>query len=206
MHVDAAAPPRTEQLTRPRALHSPGEALNLDLSEFISQLYVIILPLSLASDIEAAPGPSSTAAAATTTTTSAGAPGSRAARAPSTADLLFRALTLVFSPRSLGASAPPWRSAAFAKRLLGAALHWPPATALRALDFVGGLVAKDPKLEALLATDDRAANGVYRAEIDDPQLSHAFGSAFWELFALLRDHWDARVRAEAGKLLEATRH
>jgi len=72
---------------------------------------------------------------------------------------------------------------------------------LRTLEFVGGLIANDPKLEALLSTEDRAAGGVYRAEIDDPQLSHPFGTSFWELHLLRRNHYDARVREEAGKIL-----
>jgi nucleolar complex protein 3 len=71
---------------------------------------------------------------------------------------------------------------------------------LYALEFVGGLVAKDSKLEALLTTDDRTFNGVYRPDIDDPQLCNALGTSFWELQALRR-HYDHRVRAEASKLL-----
>lgn len=82
-----------------------------------------------------------------------------------------------------------------------ASLHWPPRAALRALDFVGGLVAKDPKLGAMLATEDRVFNGVYRADVDDPQLSNPFGTSFFELHALHTQHWDPRVRLEAGKLL-----
>lgn len=169
-----------------------GEALNIDLSDFITRLYAIILPLSLMTDIDVAP-PSSFASDV------------RPVKTHSVADMLFRALNIVFSPRSFGAAAPPQRSAAFAKRLLSAALHWPSATALRALDFVGGLVAKDAKLEALLSTEDRTFDGVYRADIDDPQLSHPFGTSFWELHVLHRHHWDAKVKAEAGKLLNTTR-
>ncbi|KAJ7109342.1 nucleolar complex-associated protein-domain-containing protein [Mycena epipterygia] len=156
-------------------LSGQGEALNIDLSDFISRLYALILPLSLA---DPGTGP---------------------------ADMLFRALNIVFSPRTFGAAAPPWRAAAFAKRLLTAALHWPPAAALRALDFVGGLLAKDAKLAALLSTEERALDGAYRADIDDPQLCNPFGTCFWELLALGGQHWDPRVRAEAGKVMAFTR-
>lgn len=120
-------------------------------------------------------------------------------------DMLFRALNIVFSPRTFGAAAPPWRSAAFAKRLLTACLHWPPAAALRALDFVGGLLAKDAKLEALLSTEDRTFDGVYRPDLDDPQLCNPFGTSFWELHLLSLNHCDSRVRAEAKKLASFTR-
>jgi len=83
-------------------------------------------------------------------------------------------------------------------------LYWPPTTVLRALDFVGGLVAKDAKLEALLSTEDRTVDGVYRPDIDDPQLSNPFGTSFWELH-VLRSHFNSKVREEAKKLSNHTR-
>ncbi|KAJ7940673.1 CBF/Mak21 family-domain-containing protein [Mycena leptocephala] len=129
-------------------LSGQGEALNIDLSDFISRLYALIMPLSL---VDPGTGPT---------------------------DMLFRALNIVFSPRTFGAAAPPWRAAAFAKRLLTAALHWPPAAAVRALEFVGGLLAKDAKLAALLSTEERAQDGAYRADVDDPQLCNPFGTCF----------------------------
>ena len=156
-----------------------GEALNMDLNDFITNLYAMLLPLSFSIEIDAQPLPNST----------------------SILDVLFRALNLIFSPRTSGTTASPWRSAAFSKRLLTVSLHWPTAAVLRSLDFVRGLVAKDPKLEAMLATEDRIFNGVYRADVDDPQLCHPFESSFWELHALYRQHWDPRVRMEAEKLL-----
>ncbi|KAJ7343520.1 nucleolar complex-associated protein-domain-containing protein [Mycena albidolilacea] len=156
-------------------LSGQGEALNIDLSDFISALYALILPLSF---VDPGTGP---------------------------ADMLFRALNIVFSPRTFGAAAPPWRAAAFAKRLLTAALHWPPAVALRALEFVGGLLAKDPTLAALLSTEERALDGAYRPDVDDPQLCNPLGTCFWELVALSGQHWDPRVRVEAQKVMTATR-
>ncbi|KAJ7273676.1 nucleolar complex-associated protein-domain-containing protein [Mycena haematopus] len=156
-------------------LSGQGEALNIDLSDFISALYALILPLSLA---DPGTGP---------------------------ADMLFRALDIVFSPRTFGAAAPPWRAAAFAKRLLTAALHWPPAAAVRALEFVAGLLAKDPKLAALLSTEERALDGAYRPDVDDPQLCNPLGTCFWELVALGGQHWDPRVRAKARKVMGSAR-
>ncbi|KAF7363412.1 Nucleolar complex-associated protein 3 [Mycena sanguinolenta] len=147
-------------------LSGQGEALNIDLSDFISALYALIMPLSFA---DPGTGP---------------------------ADMLFRALDIVFSPRTFGAAAPSWRAAAFAKRLLTAALHWPPATAVRALEFVGGLLSKDPKLAALLSTEERAFDGAYRPDVDDPQLCNPLGTCFWELVALSGQHWDPRVRGK----------
>ncbi|KAF8628318.1 hypothetical protein AX15_003865 [Amanita polypyramis BW_CC] len=165
-------------------LSGQGEALNIDLDDFISQLYELILPLGLKPDVDS-PSLSVT---------------DKSPRRLNLADLLFDALGFVFSPRTFGMSAPPWRSAAFAKRLLTASLNWSPVLIRRTLGFVGGLISKDPKLGALLSTADRIHDGVYRPEIDDPQLCHPFGTCFWEL-QIFRNHWDGKVREEVRKIL-----
>ncbi|KAA1469484.1 nucleolar complex-associated protein 3 [Dentipellis sp. KUC8613] len=164
-------------------LSGQGEALNIDLGDFLMHLYAIILPLSLSPSIEAPPR----AASART-------------RAPSASELLFRALALAFSPHATAGAAPPWRAAAFAKRLLTAALHWPPATAVRALECVEGLVARDTKLEALLSSEDRTVDGVYRPDLDDPQLANPFATSLYELQLLRERHLDGRVRAAAARV------
>ncbi|KAI9566460.1 nucleolar complex-associated protein-domain-containing protein [Boletus coccyginus] len=166
-------------------LSGQGEALNVDLSDFVDHLYSIILPTSELLHMDESSG-------------------SQATRQPTTADMLFRALTIVFSPRAAG-STLPWRSAAFSKRLLIASLNWSPTVALRALDFVGSLVKKEPKLEALLSTDDRHVDGVYLPEVDDPQLSHPFGTSFFELLQLEQRHYDSRIRESARRLSNYTR-
>jgi nucleolar complex protein 3 len=155
--------------------------LDIDLSEFIAMLYANLMAVTLASgEIES---------------TKSDNPGN-----VNVTDLLFRALDLVFTPRasggvSAGAGAsvavPPWRAAAFAKRLLSACLHWPTTSPiLRSLDLVKSMVARDPKVEAMLSTEDRISNGVYRADVDDPQLCQPFETAFWELHLLRKQHWD----------------
>lgn len=63
---------------------------------------------------------------------------------------------------------------------------------------------REPKIEALLASDDRTADGVYRQDVDDPQVSNPFASSFFELGLLESQHWDERVRKEAGKLTRYT--
>lgn len=166
-----------------RSLRTLGEALNLDLSDFVTQLYSLILPLMLVPDIERSDAPS-----------------------PSTADMLFQALNVVFRPKNAGNNAPPWRSAAFAKRLLTASLSWPAKTALRAIEFVGDLVAKEGKVGALLSTEDRTADGAYRSDVDDPQLANPFGSSFWELHILRQSHPSEDVRGAAAKLASFVRN
>jgi nucleolar complex protein 3 len=133
-------------------------------------------------------------------TTAVTAPAS-AREAASTSDLLFRALNLAFAPR---AAVPPWRTAAFAKRLMTAALHWSGADALRALEWVTKLMAREPRLEALLSTEDRTVDGVYRPDVKDPQLSNPFATSAYELH-LLQAHIDVRVRDAAANLANYVR-
>lgn len=105
-----------------------------------------------------------------------------------------------FSPFASHSISPPWRAAAFAKRLLAAALHLPPNTAVRAIEFVQALVVREPKCEALLSTEDRTADGVYRQEVDDPQVCNPFATSAFELGLLEGSHWEEKVRLQARKL------
>ncbi|KAI5982438.1 nucleolar complex-associated protein-domain-containing protein [Pisolithus albus] len=172
-------------------LSGQGEALNIDLSDFVKHLYAIILPISLLPQINDPPPTKFTS-------------NLRISKPESIADMLFRALNIVFSPRTSGGTVIPWRSAAFAKRLLIASINWPPNITLRALEFIEALVAKDPKLEALLSTEDRSADGVYLPQIDDPQLSRPFGTSFFELLLLQQHHYDSGVREAAQRLSRCT--
>ena len=126
-----------------------GEALDIDLGDFINRLYAILPQLALMPDIEAPP-PSQARTSV------------RGPPPPSTADVLFRALHLAFTPRSSAAAPPPWRSAAFAKRLLSAALQWPPATAVRAIELVAELVERATAAHA--AATDRLASAITALE------------------------------------------
>ena len=160
--------------------------MNIDLSEFVTLLYANLMTLTLASgQIESIKSDGS----GNTNVT----------------DLLFRALDLVFTSRSSASVSadPPWRAAAFAKRLLSACLHWSTTRAiLRSLELVKSMVARDHKVEGMLSTEDRMSNGVYRPDVDDPQLCQPFETVFWELHILRKQHWDPKVREEAGKLLK----
>lgn len=160
--------------------------MNIDLADFVNQLYAIIPYISLE-------------------LSTSGLFPSKVGDTTKRSDLtsmLFRALHIVFSSRTFGSNAPSWRSAAFAKRLLTASLHWPPEAACKAIHFVGDLLSKDAKLHALLLTEDRSVDGIYRADVDDPQLCNPFGTSFWELYTLIQSHWDSGVRAEAKRAIE----
>ncbi|KAI0306372.1 nucleolar complex-associated protein-domain-containing protein [Multifurca ochricompacta] len=173
-------------ITAYELLSGQGEALNVDLSDFTTQLYTLVLSLSLAPEIDATPS------------SDAPSPSS----SPPVSDLLFRALHLAFASR---AAVPPWRAAAFAKRLLTAALHWPGAIAFRALEFVTRLVTHDPRLEALLSTEESTVDGIYRPDVEDPQLSNPFATSAYELHLLRTVHVDAQVREAAANLANYVR-
>lgn len=184
----------------------------------MNQLYTLIHTLSLAPTLDAA-SPSSTStststrptprrSAAGTVPVPAPAPTETASSSPppspspSTSDLLFRALNLAFAPCT---AVPPWRAAAFTKRLLTAALHWSDADALRALDWVAKLMAREPRLEALLSTEDRTVDGVYRPDVEDAQLSNPFATSAYELHLLQTAHVDVQVREAAANLANYVR-
>ncbi|KAK4685523.1 nucleolar complex protein 3, partial [Tremellales sp. Uapishka_1] len=183
-------------------LSGQGEALNIDLSDFINQLFVLLRPLSLDTGIEDPPLVSAGAAPKPARPLIAGkAPPKAAVQLLSTSALLFRSLHLIFFSRhSSSQSAPPWRAAAFAKRLTECALFFPSDTARQALDIVKQLMVKEPKVEALLDTEERTFDGIYKPEIEDPQLVNAFATSMWELNSLATGHWDRWTRAQAGRL------
>ncbi|KAG9001125.1 hypothetical protein FRB94_004923 [Tulasnella sp. JGI-2019a] len=189
-------------------LSGQGDAITIDLGDFIDHLYIILLEVAVAPDIEDVPIPASSNP--TVQLSNGTAPPKRPVTpskksTQSIADVLFQALTLVFHSRVTSHNTPPWRTAAFAKRTLVACLLWPSNTVLRGLEFVHTLMVKEPKVEALLSTEDRSSDGVYRGELDDPQLCNAFASSFWELRMLERSHPDDVVRREAKKLANFVR-
>lgn len=183
-----------------------GEAITIDLSDFSNHLYAMISELTLSSDIEDLPITRLNSTAKTPTKTKPESrPTPSKVETKSLADLLFRTLYLVFPPRSPVHNVPPWRTAAFAKRVLASSLHWPSATVLRALEFVEVLLVKEPRIEGLLSTEDKTADGVYRGDLDDPQLCNALTSNFWELRMLAISHYDEGVRKAAKRLANYSR-
>lgn len=182
-------------------LSGQGEALNIDLNDFIVHLYILLLRLSLDTSIEELPLTRTKKLPKAAVPNKSGQIKLKDVQLASTSDLLFRCLHLIFFSRHAStANSPPWRAAAFAKRLLECSLHFPAATALKSIQFVGQLVTKEEKLEALLSTEDRTADGIYRPDLDDPQLCNAFATNFWELGLLEAQHVDENVREAAHRL------
>lgn len=188
--------------------------MNIDLTDFVTLLYALLLPLSLHPGIES-PLP------AFTSPPSAGSRPQSPPKPQTPATLLFRALSLVFasSARTSAAKhAPAHRTAAFSKRLLTACLHLPSPTALLTLDFIRTLLAGTSALDSMIPSSDAAAEGgvaaagmgpagggLYRPTLDDPELCAPFATVYWELALLARLHADEKVRAAAGGLLALSR-
>ncbi|KAI5475797.1 nuclear export protein noc3 [Pseudohyphozyma bogoriensis] len=175
-------------------LQGQGEALNIDLGEFVSALYALILPLALSPTFEEIPFVGRNDLAAVNQAT--------AKLAQTEADLLFRALAAVFlTPRTLPS---PVRTLAFSKRLLTSSLNWPPASQLRTLGFLRSLLIREPKLEAMLETADRRIDGKWRGAVDEPERAEPEGTCWWEA-GIYASHPDEKVKEEARKLGKAAR-
>ncbi|GAA5983896.1 hypothetical protein JCM11641_006414 [Rhodosporidiobolus odoratus] len=169
-------------------LQGQGESLNIDLGDFVSALYALILPLSLSPTFEESPYLARSSVSEHRNTHKL---------AQTEADLLFRALSAVFLvARSLPS---PIRTMAFSKRLLSASLQWSPTSQLRTLGFLRSLLIREPKLEAMLETSDRRIDGRWRGDVDEPERAQPESTCWWEL-GVYRHHPDEKVRAEAKKL------
>lgn len=158
----------------------------MDLTHFSNYLYKLLPALALSPAMEEAPKPPGTQALAPHL------------KPRSTSDLLFRALTLVLTPKH--GRPPSYLTAAFAKRLLTLALHAPSATSVKALAFVTTLLGLEDKLDAMLSTEEKAGDGIYRPDVEDPQLCNPFACVWWEIAVLEDRHWDKDVRKAASAL------
>ncbi|PWN21611.1 NOC3p-domain-containing protein [Microstroma glucosiphilum] len=156
-------------------LSGQGEALNIDLSDMVGHLYSVMLPLCSSPSIEEVPIVVGQSIAQTTGNSSS-------------PNLLLRAVDLcLLRPRL--SELPSERSAAFVKRMLVCALYTPANTALRLLGVVRSMIGKDPKLEALLDTEDRAKNGRYDPLGEDVEAARPLGAGevAWELHLLAQN-------------------
>ncbi|CAG8597865.1 20334_t:CDS:10 [Gigaspora margarita] len=145
-------------ITAFQLLSGQGEALNIDLKEFYTQMYKILMPLALNPCMEQN-----------------------------------------VNKRKQKTLIPIERSAAFLKRLSISCLNWPSKTVLMCLEKMQKMIQKQSRLDALLVSDDRICNGVYRADLDDPELCNPLATNLWEL-SLLESHYDPKVRAMATSL------
>ncbi|WFD23448.1 hypothetical protein MEQU1_002139 [Malassezia equina] len=178
--------------------HGQGGALELDLGDMYAALYTVLLPLSTSGLLEEGDVPKRGHIAGL--------------RRWSEASMLFYAMdmALVQAPRAtLQVSLE--RTAALVRRLLGAALHWPTTSALRALELAQAILARtatiEARFEALLDNRDAVQDGQYDPLATQPESARALasGEPCWELCLLSRTHANAQVRETATALLHWTR-
>jgi len=192
-------------------LSGQGEALDIELDDFVNDLYGLILPLSMQPNLDCDLGSSRKKQHGTKFGSTNSNPIRVAGKdkdqqrktddedpAQSISSLLFLALTRLFDtlrPTSV-AHVPITRTAAFASRLIIASAHFPSSTALEALQFVHRtLLSPYPALDALLSSEDRihTAGGSYRADLDDVQVCNPFGGCWYSLAVLTR-HTHGEIR------------
>lgn len=186
-------------------LSGQGEALNIDLSDFINALFGLLRPLSLDTGVD---DPITYTQLAKTFF---GRPSRFRLLVPGrlppkttplsslpTSQILLRCLHSVFFSRH--ATNPPWRTAAFVKRLTECSLFFPPAFAKAILELVATLLSRDAKLEGMLDTEERTYDGTYKPELDDPQLVNPFATSLYEVLLIEGKYWEKHVKEEGRKL------
>lgn len=166
-------------------LNGQGEALNVDLSDIVAQLYTIMIPLCLNTHLEQQQQQSLN---------------TKAQGDASPSQLLMRALQLSLIAPSRYVI-PNERLASFISRMCICALHTPPQTSLALIQTAHSIVRRHPSLQTLLDNgEDRAKNGHF-----DPSSNHLdglrplqAGCILWPL-SILQDtcHEDLKTRAAA---------
>ncbi|RIA93574.1 nucleolar complex-associated protein [Glomus cerebriforme] len=175
-------------ITAFQLLSGQGEALNIDLKDFYTQMYAILLPLALNPYIEKNEHYKKL--------NDDEGKIDNVTRVETEQELLMKGFDFMFFKRR---QIPIDRSAAFLKRLSIACMNWPSKTVLICLNKMEKMIQRQSRLDALLTSDDKAANGIYRPELNDPELCNPFATSLWEL-NLLQRHYDPKVRAAAVQL------
>ncbi|RIB16573.1 nucleolar complex-associated protein [Gigaspora rosea] len=180
-------------ITAFQLLSGQGEALNIDLKEFYTQMYKILMPLALNPCMEQNENKRKQK---TIVNNSKDEIKYNNSISVSEQQLLMEGFDYMFFKKR---TIPIERSAAFLKRLSISCLNWPSKTVLICLEKMQKMIQKQSRLDALLVSDDRICNGVYRADLDDPELCNPLATNLWEL-SLLESHYDPKVRAMATSL------
>ncbi|KAK9479800.1 nucleolar complex-associated protein-domain-containing protein [Lipomyces japonicus] len=194
-----------------------GQSIGLDLSFFITYLYATLMPLSQSPDIEY-----NAKALRLDDPLAVKRLGENDEKVnlSTEMEMVIKAFDAMFFNKhyktvSFGTGTNNnIRMVAFAKRLSLAALHFPDKSAYATMKILESLCIKysgraaghasDNKsssgaLAALFSTDDKVMNGVYRPDIDEPELSNPSASQIWETF-LLQKHYSPRVAESARKV------
>ncbi|KAJ9058146.1 hypothetical protein DSO57_1015372 [Entomophthora muscae] len=175
-------------LTAFKLLTGQGEVLNLDLKDFYMFLYSLLPVAAHMTD-----GFSDTEATAR--------PGEF--EVPSIPLLVVDCVDALFF-RNRRDRVPLVRAAAFFKRIVSIAYHFPHKTAAKLLVMAKAFVIKYPCVLRLLSSEEMAGDGEFAAMATDPDMANPFATSLFELPGLLHHHYDPSVRRAAQALLKAT--
>ncbi|KAK9454058.1 nucleolar complex-associated protein-domain-containing protein [Dipodascopsis uninucleata] len=196
-----------------------GESIGLDLSFFITHLYALLIPLSQSPNLELS---SKTLRLDDPLARQSDLESRRIEEKVNLStemEMVIKAFDAIFFNKhyktvSFGTGTNNnLRMVAFAKRLCMTSLHLPDKSCFAALKILENLCVRysgraaahgDGKeasgaLAALFSTDDRVMNGVYKADVDEPELSNPAAATIYETF-LLERHYSPRVREHAHRL------
>lgn len=163
-------------------LNGQGEALNLDLSDIVTNLYSVMIPLCGAVDLEKVSE-------------------TNKQNDNSIAHLFVHALDLALISRPKH-SVPLERLGSFIVRMCLCALHMPPRTSLALLEIVHVLLRRNEGLQSLVDNgEDRARNGHFDllANSVDTLRPIQAGTVLWSL-SILQHHAHADVSARAREI------
>lgn len=174
-------------LTAFKLLSGQGEALNIDLKDFYTHLYILLpvaahLPDNAFVDSIASARPEDFAV-------------------PSIPLLVVDCIDALFF-RNRQDRVPLERAAAFFKRILYLSFHFPHKISVRLLTMAKAFVIKYPGILRMFSTDELAGEGQYLEHATDPDQSNPFATSVYELPALLNCHYDPDVRKATQSLLK----
>ncbi|KAI8055872.1 CBF/Mak21 family-domain-containing protein [Syncephalis plumigaleata] len=200
---DAVRMPLLCLITIAQILSGHGEALSYDLKEFYALLYTLLFPIAMkASASEIIHDEYNNQQSQKThqrKSTNSDDKTEKATRAATDTELVMRGLDVLLLQRK---HIPVERVGAFLKRMAMVSLHMSPVMATEVLDRIRTVMTRRQQLDALLSDEEgRMGNGVYQATLDDPDLCNPMATNLWEL-ALLKDHYDPKVRQMTNTLLQ----
>ena len=166
--------------------HQGDKMLPVDLNFFTNHLYTTLLPLSLDADVEYShkslrlPDPNLSH------------PAEKKINVATEIEMLIRALDALLFKQNQNMN--PQRVAAFTKRLMTSTLHMPEKSALATVGMVVKTAMKyKGKVSGLWSSEESVGDGVYRADVDEPERSNPGAATVWEM-VLLETHYSPVVR------------
>ncbi|KAI8853921.1 CBF/Mak21 family-domain-containing protein [Chytridium lagenaria] len=175
-----------------RILSGQAEAINIDLRDFNSALYTLLLRI--------AANPSSAFPPNTAVQSNNGSKLKhlKDEKKKSELELAFLGIDLSFSKRK---QIPITRAAAFVKRIMTVATALPAHGTLAAMSLVRNLFMSHSRLQQLLDAEERLGAGAYLPHLNDPELCNPFSATMWEV-QILQDHYHPAVRTLARYLAQ----